>query len=75
MARWSLVISDDIDRTVRGYLGTIGAEKGELSNLVEEAVRRYIFEETIDTVQERNLQYSQDEIMNVIDEAIRENRA
>ncbi|PNW46544.1 UNVERIFIED_CONTAM: hypothetical protein BEN50_11920 [Euhalothece sp. KZN 001] len=75
MARWSLVISDDIDRTVRGYLGAIGAEKGELSNLVEEAVRRYIFEETIDTVQERNLQYSQDEIMNVIDEAIRENRA
>jgi len=40
MARWSLVISDDTDRTVRAYLGAIGAKKGGLSNLVEEAVKR-----------------------------------
>ncbi|NBD18963.1 MAG: hypothetical protein GVY04_23375 [Cyanobacteria bacterium] len=75
MARWSLVISDDTDRSVRAYLGAIGAKKGGLSNLVEEAVKRYIFEETVKTVQERNSQYSEDEIMNVIDEAIRETRA
>jgi len=75
MARWSLVVSDDTDRAVRGYLGAIGAKKGGLSNLVEEAVKRYIFEETVNTVQERNSEYSQDEIMNVIDEAIRETRA
>lgn len=75
MARWSFVISDDTDRTVKAYLSTIGAKKGGLSNLVEEALKRYIFEETVNTVQERNSQYSQDEIMNVIDEAIRDTRA
>lgn len=75
MARWSLVVSDDIDRTVRAYLGAIGAKKGGLSNLVQEAVKHYIFEETVNRVQERNSEYSQDEIMNVIDEAIRETRA
>jgi len=75
MARWSLVISDDTDRSVRAYLGAIGAKKGGLSNLVEEAVKRYIFEETVKTVQERNSEYSEDEIINVIDEAIRETRA
>jgi len=75
MAHWSLVISDNTDRSVRAYLGAIGAKKGGLSNLVEEAVKHYIFEETVKTVQERNSEYSQDEIMNVIDEAIRETRA
>lgn len=75
MARWSLVISDNTDRSVRAYLGAIGAKKGGLSNLVEEAVKRYIFEETVKTVQERNSEYSEDEMMNVIDEAIRETRA
>ena len=75
MVHWSLVVSDDTDRTVKAYLGAIGAKKEGLSNLVEEAVKRYIFEETVETVQERNSEYSQDEIMNIIDEAIRETRA
>ncbi|MBL1209148.1 ribbon-helix-helix domain-containing protein [Geminocystis sp. GBBB08] len=72
MTRWSLVISEQTDRTVRSYLGAIGAKKGGLSNLVEEAVKRYIFEETVNNVKERNAEYSQEEIMSVIDEAIRE---
>jgi len=74
MARWSLVISEQTDRTVRSYLGAIGAKKGGLSNLVEEAVKRYIFEETVNNVKERNGDYSEEEIMSVIDEAIRETR-
>ena len=74
MARWSLVVSDNIDQTVRSYLGAIGVNKGGLSNLVEEAVKRYIFEETVNSVKERNAEYSQEEIMSIIDEAIRETR-
>jgi len=74
MARWSLVVSEQIDRTVRSYLDGMGAKKGGLSNLVEEAVKRYIFEETVNNVKERNTEYSQEEIMSVIDEAIRETR-
>ncbi|WP_017292887.1 ribbon-helix-helix domain-containing protein [Geminocystis herdmanii] len=74
MTRWSLVISEQTDRTVRAYLGAIGAKKGGLSNLVEEAVKRYIFQETVNNVKERNAEYSQEEIMSVIDEAIKETR-
>ena len=74
MARWSLVISEHTDRTVRSYLGAIGAKKGGLSNLVEEAVKPYIFEETVNNVKERNADYSEEEIMSVIDEAIKETR-
>ncbi|WP_330203413.1 ribbon-helix-helix domain-containing protein [Cyanobacterium sp. DS4] len=74
MARWSLVISENTDRTVRSYLGAIGAKKGGLSNLVEEAVKRYIFEKTVNSVKERNRDYSEEEIMSVIDEAIKETR-
>lgn len=74
MARWSLVVSDEVDKTVRSYLGAKGAKKGGLSNLVEEAVKRYIFEETVNRVKERNAEYSQEEIMGVIDEAIKETR-
>lgn len=54
MARWSLVVSDQTDRNVRSYLGSIGAKKGGLSNLVEEAVKRYLLEKTGNSVPKDN---------------------
>ncbi len=54
MARWSLVVSDQTDRNVRSYLGSIGAKKGGLSNLVEEAVKRYLLEKTGNSVPQDN---------------------
>ncbi|WP_438803531.1 ribbon-helix-helix domain-containing protein [Microcystis aeruginosa] len=51
-------------------------KKGSLSQYVEEAVKqRLSFEETVDSVQERNLRYSEEEIEESINEAIRETRA
>lgn len=73
MARWSLVVSDQTDRSVRSYLGAIGAKKGGLSNLVEEAVKRYLLEKTGNPRQESNSQYSTDEIINVIDQGVKGN--
>jgi hypothetical protein len=50
-------------------------KKGVLSQYVEEAAQRLSFEETVDSVQERNLRYSEEEIEESINEAIRETRA
>ena len=66
MVHWSLTGS---------ALGQKGAKKGSLSQYVEEAAQRASFEETVDSVQERNLRYSEEEIEESINEAIRETRA
>ena len=62
MAHWSLTES---------ALGQKGAKKGYF----EETSQRLSFEETVDSVQERNLRYSEEEIEESINEAIRETRA
>ncbi len=76
MARWSLTVSLETDQRLRAFLGQKGAKKGSLSQYVEEAVKqRLSFEETVACVQERNLRYSEEEIEESINEAIRETRA
>jgi hypothetical protein len=76
MVRWSLTVSLETDQRLRAFLGQKGAKKGSLSQYVEEAVKqRLSFEETVNSVQERNLQYSEEEIEESINEAIRETRA
>jgi hypothetical protein len=75
MTRWSLIVSDDTDQRLRAFLGQQGAKKGALSRFVEEAVaQRLRFEETVNRVQERNLQHTEDEMVGDIDEAIKETR-
>lgn len=75
MTRWSLIVSDDTDQRLRAFLGQQGAKKGALSRFVEEAVtQRLRFEETVNRVQERNLQHTEDEMTGDIDEAIKETR-
>jgi hypothetical protein len=76
MVRWSLTVSAETDQRLRAFLGQKGAKKGSLSQYVEEAVKqRLSFEETVDSIQERNLSYSEAEIEESIHEAIRETRA
>jgi len=73
MVRWSLTVSSETDQRLRAFLGQKGAKKGSLSQYVEEAVKqRLSFEETVNSVQERNLCYSEEEIEESINEAIRE---
>ena len=38
--RWSIVVRDEVDKALRTYLGRHGTKKGDLSQFVEEAVRR-----------------------------------
>lgn len=68
--RWSIVIRGDLDKALRAYLGRRGMKKGDLSQFVEEAVQERLFELTVQDVKQRNQEYSQDEILQAIDEAL-----
>lgn len=75
MTRWNLVISDDTDRSVRGYLARTGGKKGDLSRFVDRAVRQAIFWETLDSVWQRNKDLTQNEAQALADEAVAQVRA
>ena len=68
--RWSIVVRDDVDKALRAYLGRRGTKKGDLSQFVEEAVQARLFELTVQEVKQRNRNYSQEEILEAIDEAL-----
>jgi hypothetical protein len=70
MTRLTLVISEKTDTALRGFLGSIGARKGDLSKIVEEAVKDKIFRETVSRVKARNAGYDQQEIMDTVEEAV-----
>ena len=70
MSRWNLSIPDDTDRTVRTFLAQSGLKKGDLSKFVDEAVRRRVFELTVQQVKERNATADQDQVAQLIDEAV-----
>lgn len=75
MTRWNLVISDDTDRTVRGYLARTGGKKGDLSRFVDRAVRQAVFWETVESVWQRNQSLSAGEAQSLADEAVMQVRA
>ncbi len=68
--RWSIAVRDDVDKALRAYLGRRGTKKGDLSQFVEEAVQTRLFELTVRDVKQRNWDYSQDEILEAIDDAL-----
>ena len=73
--RWSLVISDATDRSLRSYLARTGGRKGDLSRFVDRAVRQAIFWETLEAVWERNRNLSAAEAQALADDAVAEARA
>jgi hypothetical protein len=68
MTRWNLVIPEKTDRAVRTYLARTGGKKGDLSRFVDEAVRRRVLDLTVRQIKDRNAQYDQREILDLIDE-------
>lgn len=75
MVRWSLTVSDETDQRLRAFLAQQSLKKGNLSRFVEEAVKQRLhFEETVNQIQARNLQYSEVEMMTDIEEAIQKTR-
>ena len=73
--RWSIKVSKDTDLTLRTFLGSQGARKGDLSKFIEEAVRRRVLQCTVQDIRARNAGADPDEIQRIVDEAVREVRA
>ena len=70
MTHWSLSIPEKTDRAVRTFLSQNGRSMGDLSEFVNDAVRRRIMELTVIKVKDRNTRYDQSAILEIIDEEI-----
>ena len=73
--RWNIKVSKETDLTLRAFLGSQGAKKGDLSKFIEEAVRRRVLQCTIQDIRARNADADPDEIQRIVDEAVSEVRA
>ena len=70
MVRWSITIPEETDRTVRAFLARNGGKKGDLSRFVDEAVRRRVFDLTVQQVKDRNAGHDQQEILELVDNEV-----
>lgn len=75
MTRWNLSIPDETDRAVRSYLARKGLKKGDLSDFVNDAVRREVFDRVVRDIKERNADADPEELTKLIDEAVEWARA
>lgn len=72
--RWNIKVSKETDLTLRTFLGSQGAKKGDLSKFIEEAVRWHVFHRTIQDIKARNADTAPGELQRIIDDAVREVR-
>ena len=70
--RWNIKVSKETDLTLRTFLGSQGAKKGDLSKFIEEAVRWRVFHRTVQDIKARNADTDPDELQGIIDDAVRE---
>ena len=75
MPRWTIIVDDETDRTIRTHLARRGGRKGDLSKFVTSAARQAAFWETVDEVRDRNRETDSDVIASEIDDALDEVRA
>ncbi len=75
MNRWNLVIPEKTDRAVRTFLARAYGKNGDLSQFVDEAVRRYLLDITVDEIKERNACEDQQELIDLIHEEVELARA
>ncbi|MGD0736412.1 MAG: ribbon-helix-helix domain-containing protein [Terracidiphilus sp.] len=69
--RWNLVVSKDLDKSLRLFLAAEGrAKKGELSRFVEEAVNKHIFDTALRAAHEHNQDVDPAELEAAIDESL-----
>jgi hypothetical protein len=52
--RWNIVVSEEVDLSLRRHLGVRGMRKGDLSRFIEEAVRWRLLDEAAQGVKSRN---------------------
>jgi Ribbon-helix-helix domain len=73
--RWNIKVSKETDLTLRTFLGSQGMKKGDLSKVIEQAVRAHVFHRTVQDIKARNADTDEDELRTLIDDTVREVRA
>ena len=69
--RWNLAVSADTDQSVRMFPASQGGgRKGELSSFIEQAVRSYIFERTVEEAKAANANVSEADLTAIVNEAV-----
>ncbi|MGI8484445.1 MAG: ribbon-helix-helix domain-containing protein [Thermomicrobiales bacterium] len=68
--RWNIVVSEEVDRELRIRIAEQGGRKGDLSRFVEEAVSEKLFETTVREIKADNVDLSEDEADELIEEAL-----
>lgn len=70
MTKWNLSVSEEADRTVRGFLAERGLKKGGLSDFVVKAAVREVMRQTVAEIQAANADLSADEAMKLANDAV-----
>lgn len=68
--RWTVSVSKDTDMAVRGFLARRGLKKGDLSKLIEEAVRWRVLDRTVAEARGKFADLPPEEVEALIDEAV-----
>jgi len=68
--RWNIAVSKDTDQALRVFLANQGGKKGDLSRFVEEAVRAHILDLTAGTIKAANMNISEEELSEIVNEAV-----
>ena len=69
--RWNIAVSPDTDRSVRMFIAAQGgARKGDLSRFIEEAVRTYLLQKTVEQTKSATTGMGESELNALIDEAV-----
>jgi len=68
--RWTIEVSPEVDEAVRSYLAGKRRGRGDLSRLVEEALRAQVFEKSVERVKRRTARIGYARLKSVVREAV-----
>ena len=67
---WTVRVSPEVDEAVRAYLAGRRRRRGDLSRLIEEALRAQIFEKSVEHVKRRTARVGYARLKAIVSEAI-----
>jgi len=67
--RWTVSVSKETDRALRGFLIERGMKRGDIAKFIEEAVKKRIFEQTLAHAREKLANAPADDLQTMLDEA------
>ncbi|MCK9516796.1 MAG: ribbon-helix-helix domain-containing protein [Ottowia sp.] len=69
--RWNVVVSPQVDQSVRMFLAARGGKKGDLSRFIEEAVRAHLLDSAANQAKrDVGASMSEEELDALVDEAV-----